>query len=217
MVLIWQSLVLVVLINRANGFIPANAVEYIINTVYWHSWALLGFFFVAKCARLHKNKKVDKEFDLGKVSRTLVHEDIIKRGIIRSVAKYLQDQKTPGAMRIRNRHHNHMETHYYQDPRHLYHDFYNKWICELDLEILIATEFQPMVAVVDFEANTKDLPYAHFDAETFIESNKRVYVHLFSSWLPNVIKQIVQCHTDRANLLICNLKTNLNCLFYIKR
>ena len=119
------------------------------------------------------------------MSQTLVHEDIIYRGIIRSVTKYLQDQKTPGAMKVRNRHSNHIETHYYKDPKHLYQDYYDKWICELELEFLIKTDFQRNVAVVDFDENTKDLPYAHFDAETFKESNqrvieytKRIYKHL---------------------------------------
>lgn len=121
------------------------------------------------------NFKMDHQLNyFGEVSKTLCHEDIIKRGIIRSVAKYLREQKEPGAMRIRNRHSDYMESHYYKDPKHLYHDYYNKWICELDLEILIKLDFKPNVAVVDFEANTKDLPYAHFDAETFKESNERV-------------------------------------------
>lgn len=111
------------------GFIPAGAIEYII-------------------------KKGDKKLKMnfGQVSETLVHEDIIKRGIVRSVAKYLSDQKGPQSLRIRHRH---MESHYYEDPRHLYHDYYQKWICNLDLNYLVTFEFQPMVAVVDFDAHTK--------------------------------------------------------------
>jgi hypothetical protein len=42
------------------------------------------------------------------------------------------------------------------------------------LENLIITDFQPNVAIVDFDSSTKDLPYAHFDAETFQKSNDRV-------------------------------------------
>lgn len=112
--------------------------------------------------------------DFGEVSNTYSHEEIIKRGIVRSVAKFLREQKEPGAVRIRQEHMEKMESRYYKDPKHLYHDYYQKWVCDLDLEVLIRLEFKPNVAVVDFEANTKDLPYAHFDAETFLESNQRV-------------------------------------------
>lgn len=117
---------------------------------------------------------MDHQIDFGEVSPTFCHEEIIKRGIVRSVAKYLREQNTTGSKRLRNRHENYMETHYFKDPKHMYHDYYNKWVCDLDLEVLIKLDFQPMVAVVDLDANTKDLPYAHFDAETFKESNERV-------------------------------------------
>lgn len=39
---------------------------------------------------------------------------------------------------------------------------------------MIKDGFQPAVAKVDFSKSTKDLPYAHFDAEAFKESNERV-------------------------------------------
>lgn len=128
-------------------FIPANMIEFVTERA------------------VH-----DFRINLGEVSETLVHEDIIKRGIIRSVAKYLHDQKDiPHNIKMDK-----IETRYYKDARHLYHDYYNKWVCNLELDYLISSEFQPSVAVVDFDDKTKDLPYAHFDAETFRESNERV-------------------------------------------
>jgi hypothetical protein len=65
-------------------------------------------------------------------------------------------------------------TRYYTDIRNLYYDRYGKWICELDLNDLLNLQLQPNVAVVDLDPKTKDLPYAHFDAETFTQSNQRV-------------------------------------------
>jgi hypothetical protein len=40
--------------------------------------------------------------------------------------------------------------------------------------MLIVGTFQPNIALVDFDPRTKDLPYAHFDAERFADSNQRV-------------------------------------------
>lgn len=45
---------------------------------------------------------------------------------------------------------------------------------KIPLHELIQRTFKPAVASIDFLSATKDLPYAHFDAETFIESNDRV-------------------------------------------
>lgn len=51
-----------------------------------------------------------------------------------------------------------------------------KGLCEdkIPLYKLIQRTFKPAVASVDFLSSTKDLPYAHFDAEAFVESNERV-------------------------------------------
>jgi hypothetical protein len=64
--------------------------------------------------------------------------------------------------------------HEYYDLRNFYFDVYGKYVCDIPLEDLILNEFSPQVAVVDLDTLTKDMPYAHFDAETFIESNQRV-------------------------------------------
>ncbi len=62
----------------------------------------------------------------------------------------------------------------YYDLSKLYYDYYGKVICEIPLVNLISDTFQPAVAIVDLDPKTKDLPYAHFDAEKFTESNARV-------------------------------------------
>ena len=62
----------------------------------------------------------------------------------------------------------------YYDLTNLYYDYYGKIICDIPLSLLISGVFQPAVAIVDIDPKTKDLPYAHFDAEKFAESNARV-------------------------------------------
>ena len=62
----------------------------------------------------------------------------------------------------------------YYDLRNLYLDVYGKYVCDIPLDDLILNEFAPQVAIVDLDEHTKDMPYAHFDAETFAESNQRV-------------------------------------------
>lgn len=52
-------------------------------------------------------------------------------------------------------------------------DLLGKSVCSTPLETTLPV-FQLNVARVDFESSTKDLPYAHFDAEKFIESNSLV-------------------------------------------
>jgi hypothetical protein len=128
-------------------FIPAKIIELIIYTT-------------------DQNSKTE----FGQVSDTLVHEDIIKRGIIRSAAKYFYDQ--PGGSY--NLDLKKLETGEYYNLNNLYYDLTGKYYCTIDLEVEIATTFKPNVAVVDFDSSTKDLPYAHFDAEKFVESNQRV-------------------------------------------
>ena len=106
---------------------------------------------------------------MGKVSDSIVHEEIIKRGLTQSVVRYFYNQtnssKPINLAKINNE---------YYDLTNLYYDYYGKIICEIPLEKLIINNFQPSVAVVDIDSKTKDLPYAHFDAEKFAESNARV-------------------------------------------
>ena len=62
----------------------------------------------------------------------------------------------------------------YYDLTKLYYDYYGKYICDIPLYYSIKDVFEPLVAGVDIDKITKDLPYAHFDAETFKKSNERV-------------------------------------------
>lgn len=113
---------------------------------------------------------------MGKVSKTLTHEDIVQRGVIRVIVKYLREQKTMGGQRVRKRHieHEHMEKFTYDYLKSVYEDYYNKTVCEFDTKKMIFEDFEMMVAYIDIWDHTKDLPYAHFDAESFQESNQRV-------------------------------------------
>jgi hypothetical protein len=52
--------------------------------------------------------------------------------------------------------------------------FKNKSYCSIELEVVLKKDFQYHVAAVDFDEATKDLPQAHFDANTFEASNTRV-------------------------------------------
>ena len=108
--------------------------------------------------------------DLGKVSVTLVHDEILKRGLIQSVVAYFIDQpKASNKVNI-------SKISEYYDLRKLYFDYYGKGLCNKDIPLVSLLKFtlQPAVASIDFKSSVKDLPYAHFDAETFAESNQRV-------------------------------------------
>ena len=56
-----------------------------------------------------------------------------------------------------------------------YFKFIGKGLCNENIPLYkIVKNMQSDTASVDFSSFTKDLPYAHFDAEAFIESNERV-------------------------------------------
>jgi hypothetical protein len=112
--------------------------------------------------------------NFAQASSTLTHEEIMKRGVIQSVAKYFYDQQLLNNGSSANVNLSRLDNGEYYDLKNLYKDYYGVWLCTIDLQTLIVTEFQPNVAIVDFSSSTKDLPYAHFDAETFAQSNDRV-------------------------------------------
>lgn len=113
--------------------------------------------------------------DFGQVSTTYPHEEIIRRGAYRSVAKYFYDQ--PNGSTLINLTKTDNE---YLDIYSLYSDYYNLTFCSLPFDDLMVYTLQPNVAIVDFDPATKDMPYAHFDAETFNQSNQRVISFLTS-------------------------------------
>lgn len=56
----------------------------------------------------------------------------------------------------------------------MYYDHYGVWLCDTKLYDILQLDLQTNVALVDLDPSTKDMPYAHFDAETFVPSNQRV-------------------------------------------
>jgi hypothetical protein len=68
--------------------------------------------------------KLESQFNskLGKVSESLVHDEIIKRGLIQSVVQYFYDQPS-GSKRIDLAK---IDNEYY-DVRKLYYDYYGKY------------------------------------------------------------------------------------------
>lgn len=147
-------------------------------TIIFNTALILLMFEAIKCfvpAKIIDTlvEKLDStsRINLGIVSKSLSHEDITRRGLIRSVARYLYDQ--PGG---RDRIQLGNIERYFNNINFLYSDFNKKSsiIPILELEFLLKTEILPYVAFVDLDPSTRDLPYAHFDAEKLIESNVRV-------------------------------------------
>ena len=129
-----------------NAFIPASLIDNVFSKV---------------------DKIFLKTFDI--TGETVTHDDIIKYGVIQSIVEYFYNQ-TNGKKLIDLKK---MTTDYY-DLTKLYQDYYNVTICNLEADDLINLVLKPYVASVDLNPETKDMPYAHFDAETFINSNQRV-------------------------------------------
>jgi hypothetical protein len=118
----------------------------------------------------HLDKFLEKKSD--QVSVTQSHQEILHKGLMRSVVKFFYDQPH-GKRRVRIAEMNQR----YLESHELYSDYYGLRICaqyKTDLDILIENEFKPNVARVDFDFLTWNLPQAHFDSEKFYESNKRV-------------------------------------------
>lgn len=107
----------------------------------------------------------------GKVSDSYPHEEITRRGIINSVARFFYNQ--PNGTNLINL--TRIDNGYYSEslPR-VYFDYYGRSVCDSSLNNLLNGVFSVNVARVDFDSSTADLPFAHFDAETFRESNQLV-------------------------------------------
>lgn len=117
--------------------------------------------------------RLNHELNLDEASETLTHGEITKRGLIKSIAKYLHEQKETNTVKPENVRLNRISS-YWEDIRNLYSDFYSHWFNKLEIDNLIETSFRINVAMVDFDEKMKDLPQAHFDANMFVESNQRV-------------------------------------------
>lgn len=114
--------------------------------------------------------KLDKSYDYGKVSESFTHEEIIKRGTIRTVVKYFYDQMNDGSKIDISK----KDTDYYYNLVNLYNDYYGMNYDQIDLNNTIEIYLKPNVAIVDQDPATSNLPYAHFDAEEMYKSNERV-------------------------------------------
>ena len=126
------------------------------------------------------DKLIDKE-NLGSVSETMTHVDILRIGLVRSVSKYFKAKQLHDSGHFSHRSVDLSKTDgiYARDVSELYKDYLSeseyKLLSTCDLELDSAINFiGNAVASVDFDENYKDLPSAHFDAETFEESNKFV-------------------------------------------
>ena len=167
----YHIIILYIFIQTASCFVPAKLIQSVIN-------------------------KVNQFIKFESASQTLTHEEIIKRGIIQSVAKYFYDKSNKSYSRINlNKTNNE-----YLDLKNLYYDYYGIWFCKINLESLIRNEFQTNVAVVDFDKATKDLPYAHFDAEMFEASNERVI-----EFTNNIFKQLSNKNYRKARKLTAQI------------
>lgn len=137
------SLVCLLHIHVAQGFVPAEVINSLLDSI--------------------------DDINIGKVGTTLSHDEILRRGVIRSLVRYFYAQKN-GSTKIDL---NKIGSDYY-DVRNLYADYHGVALCTTDFTRIIKLSLQPNVAVVDFDSSTKNLPYVHFDAETFVPSNQRV-------------------------------------------
>ncbi|RNA31923.1 von Willebrand factor A domain-containing 7-like [Brachionus plicatilis] len=133
-------------INYLNAFIPARIIDFLIEKA---------------------DGSLKDQF--GEVSHSYTHEEIIRQGVIRSTVKYFSEQKDLAYLKL-----NLSQIEKYFNLRALYKLIYNRTFCKTDLDEIIFKDLQPSVASVDFDSDTKDMPYAHFDANTFRESNLRV-------------------------------------------
>jgi hypothetical protein len=142
---IYLIVVLLLAIHSTRSFMPAKIIDKVID-------------------------KIDGplKLDLGNVSKTYVHDEIVKLGLTRSIVKYFYEQpngsRRVNMSKIRNE---------YLDLRNLYRDYYGAWVCDLPVAATIKV-LQVNVASVDLDPTTKNFPHAHFDAETFNQSNSRV-------------------------------------------
>lgn len=137
-------------------FIPAKIIDFVLSSI-----------------------DTSEQYNFGRVSETITHEEILKRGVAKSIAKFFYDQPG-GSTRINL----HKISNEYYDFRNIYRDYYNKTICTPKVSDIMLVELGPNVALVDLDPTTKDLPYAHFDAEKFNESNIRVmnftkYIYIY--------------------------------------
>ena len=126
-------LVSLVYIEVSECFVPASIISDVIDSV---------------------NLKFSLDF--GQVGVTYPHEEIIRRGVLKSIVKYFYDQ--PNGNKLINLNQTDQE---YLDINQIYSDYYNTSLCDLPVDDLIKIDLQSNVAIVDLDPTTKDLPYGN--------------------------------------------------------
>jgi hypothetical protein len=110
---------------------------------------------------------------IGEISETISHEDIIGRGVLRSVARLLHD-RPGGAAKITL---DDIDNGVYDtSAKRLYHAFSGKWLCDIGVSRVVRDELEPQVALPDLAPATAKLASAHFDGgkDALLESSQRV-------------------------------------------
>lgn len=134
------------MINNVNMFIPHGLIENVFSKI---------------------DSRLIKTLDSN--GETITHDDIIARGVSQSIVSFFYEQ-TNGSKKVNL---TKADNDYYT-LRNLYYDYYDVWLCNLEIDSLIKYQLKTNVALVDLDPKTKDFPYAHFDGETFLQSNTRV-------------------------------------------
>ncbi len=155
------TILIIANIKSAKTFFPASLIDQVLNKI---------------------DKSLIRTEDVP--HETTTHDEITQRGIFRSVVDYYLDTSKEMRTVVSRYAAGFAPSNY--TIRQLYYDLYGVWLCQTKLESVIR-DIQLNNGFVDLDERTKDLPYAHFDAETFKESNllvinntDRVYIALQS-------------------------------------
>ena len=122
---------------------------------------------------------IDLDLDEKPIARTFTHMDIVRMGFVRSITNYFaQSQRSFSSHAAKHTvSPEKANTVYLEKISELYKDFLGveeyETISECGLGVETALkELTDAVAGVDFDKRLKDLPWAHFDANSFVESNR---------------------------------------------
>lgn len=113
-------------------------------------------------------EKMNKMFDnqLGYVSKSYTHQKILRKGLIKSITGFLDE------IGIKYKYDSGSDEFEY-DPDSIKIKSKKRPFCKLTLKSVLGI-MEAGVAVVDTDTRYKDLPWAHYDANTFNESTERV-------------------------------------------
>ena len=158
-------------INFSNAFIPSKNLNLLTELL---------------------DNKLESNEHLINVGETLTHAEISRQGLIRSVVAYFLQKQSSTNFTIGNYNRRvrlDKLNVYYTNLNELYKDYlgdieFKLISCNLEFDSAIKT-ISDFVISVDFDPVFKDLPYAHFDAETFEHSNEHI-LKLITSTLTSI-------------------------------